>query len=309
MGRVQGIGRIPFVLSAMGLFTIVATRPLGAAEMAHPFTYDDKAPLDFRDAGQETVDGTTVHDVSYASPKGGRVPGYLVVPPGPGPFAGIVYVHWGQGDRTEFRSEAVLLARAGVESLTIDAPFNRPEAGRYDSVANPEKERDEYIQLVTDARRAVDVLVARPEVDKTRLGYVGHSLGATWGGPFAAVEKRVKAFVLIGGLPRLTDVLGDEPIAKMMQKVYTRERLEAYIKVLAPIDPVRFVGEAEAESILFQFAKHDRFISERAADEYVKAAGKPQQVRWYFTSHEFNDPESPVDRRAFLARKLGFKAP
>ena len=308
MGRVQAIGGVPFVF-AMTLLAGAGARPLTAAEMAHPFTYDDKAPLDFRDAGQEAVEGATVHDISYASPKGGRVPGYLVVPPGSGPFAGIVYVHWGQGDRTEFLSEALLLAKSGVESLTIDAPFNRPEAERYDSVANPEKERDEYIQLVTDARRAVDVLVARPEVDKTRLGYVGHSLGATWGGPFAAVEKRVKAFVLMGGLPRLTDVLGDEPIAKMMQKAYSRDKLEAYIKVLAPIDPVHFVGQAEPESILFQFARHDRFISERAADEYVKAAGKPQQVRWYFTSHEFNDLQSPVDRRAFLARRLGFRAP
>jgi dienelactone hydrolase len=255
------------------------------------------------------VDGATVHDVSYASPKGGRVPGYLVVPPGPGPFAGVVFVHWGQGDRTEFLSEAVGLAKAGVVSLMIDAPYHRPEAKSYKSVIEPEKERDEYVQLVVDARRAVDVLASRPHVDKSRLGYVGHSLGATWGGPFAAVEKRVKAFVLMGGLPRLTDVLGDEPFAKMMQKAFTREQLEAYIKVLAPVDPDCFVGGAEPESILFQFAKHDRFISEKAANDYVKAAGKPQQVRWYFTSHEFNDAQSPVDRREFLARRLGFKAP
>jgi dienelactone hydrolase len=301
------MGRVQIIRAATVLLAGVVARPLGAAETAHPFTYEEKAPLDFRDAGQEAVDSATVHDVSYASPKGGRVPGYLVVPPGAGPFAGIVFVHWGQGDRTEFLSEAVGLAKAGVVSLMIDAPYHRPEAKSYKSVVEAEKERDEYVQLVVDARRAVDVLVSRPDVDKSRLGYVGHSLGATWGGPFAAVEKRVKAFVLMGGLPRLTDLLGDEPFAKMMQKAFTREQLESYIKVLAPIDPDRFVGGAEPESILFQFAKHDRFISEKAANDYVKAAGKPQQVRWYFTSHEFNDPQSPVDRREFLARKLGLK--
>ena len=40
-------------------------------------------------------------------------------------------------------------------------------------------------------------LIARDDVDPERLGYVGHSLGATWGGALAGVEKRVKAFVLM----------------------------------------------------------------------------------------------------------------
>jgi hypothetical protein len=39
----------------------------------------------------------------------------------------------------------------------------------------------------------------------------------------------------------------------------------------------------------------------------VKAAGSSHEVKWYFTSHEFNDPESPRDRMAFLERKLRLK--
>ncbi|MGH9322393.1 MAG: hypothetical protein ACRD3V_21220 [Vicinamibacteria bacterium] len=70
------------------------------------FDYDEKAPLDFRVGSEETVEGVSVQDVSYASAKKGRVPDYLVRPPGRGPFAGIIYMHWGQGDRTEFLSEA-----------------------------------------------------------------------------------------------------------------------------------------------------------------------------------------------------------
>jgi hypothetical protein len=34
-----------------------------------PFSYDQQAPLDFREAGVETLSDATVHDVSYASPK------------------------------------------------------------------------------------------------------------------------------------------------------------------------------------------------------------------------------------------------
>ncbi len=75
----------------------------------------------------EKLSGISVHDISYASPKGGRVPAYLVVPDGKGPFAAIEFVHWGQGDRTEFLSEALLYAKSSAVSLLIDAPYNRPE--------------------------------------------------------------------------------------------------------------------------------------------------------------------------------------
>lgn len=38
------------------------------------FDYDQKAPLDVQEAGVEQRGDVTIHDISYASPKGGRVP-------------------------------------------------------------------------------------------------------------------------------------------------------------------------------------------------------------------------------------------
>jgi dienelactone hydrolase len=260
--------------------------------------------MDFRVSGEETVEGVKVQDVSYLSARKGRVPGYLVHPGGEGPFAGIVYMHWGQGDRTEFLSEAVILAKRGAVSVMIDAPNHRPDIPSYNFVAEPEAEREGYIQLVADLRRAYDLLAARKDVDPKRIGYVGHSLGATWGGALAGVDSRFAGYVLMGGLPRLTDVLGDDSYAKLMQQAFTREQLEKYVAVLSPINPEIFVGRAAPASILFQFARHDRYISDAMARDYVKAAGDSHEVKWYFTSHEFNDPDSPRDRKAFLAKKL-----
>ena len=284
------------------LFVILT---LGPGDPARFFEYDRGAPLDFRVSAEEIVDGATVQDVSYASARKGRVPGYLVRPAGEGPFAGIVYMHWGQGDRTEFLSEAVLLAKRGAVSLMIDAPYHRPDIESYNFVADPEAERKGYIQLVCDLRRGLDLLASRKDVDPKRVGYVGHSLGATWGGALAGIETRFAGYVLMGGLPRLTDVLGDDSYAKLMQQAFTREQLERYVEVLSPINPELLVGRAAPGSILFQFARHDRFISDGSARDYVKAAGDSHEVRWYFTSHEFNDPDSPGDRMAFLKKKLG----
>lgn len=277
------------------------------ASSAQLFSYDAKAPLDFRERSAEDVHSVKVLDISYASPKGGRVPAYLVVPPGKGPFAGLVFVHWGQGDRTEFLAEAVMLAEAGAESLLIDAPFNRPGAPVMDTFTHPEIERDGYIQLVVDARRGVDLLLSRSEVDAKRVGYVGHSLGATWGGPLAAADKRIKAVVLMGGLPTLTDFSGDAYIPTMTHKAYNSEQIANYARVISPINPEHFVAHSAPASLFFQFARHDRYITPKFAKEYFDAAGQPKQQKYYFCSHEFNDPEALMDRDQFLQKELGLK--
>ena len=63
--------------------------------LAREFEYDRQAPLDVREVGKEKrAGGVAVIDLTYASPKGGRVPAYVVVPAGRGPFAGVLFGHW-----------------------------------------------------------------------------------------------------------------------------------------------------------------------------------------------------------------------
>jgi dienelactone hydrolase len=277
------------------------------ANAAQVFSYQAKVPLEFQENRAEQVNGVKVLDVSYASPKGGHVTSYLVVPPGKGPFAGLVFVHWGQGDRTEFLAEAIMLAEAGAESLLIDAPYNRPGAPVMDTFTHPEIERDGYIQLVVDARRGVDLLLSRPEVDGKRIGYVGHSLGATWGGALAAADKRIKALVLMGGLPAITDFSGHDYISTVVHRAYTPEQIGDYVRVISPINPANFVGQSAPAALFFQFAQHDRYITPKFAHEYFDAAAQPKQQKLYFCSHEFNDPEALMDRDQFLQKQLELK--
>lgn len=150
------------------------------------FEYDASAPLDIQEAGVEQRGDVAVHDISYASPKGGRVPAYLVVPGGTGPFAAVIWGHWYMPkspvmNRKEFLDEAVLLAHAGVVSLLPDGPIARP--GHVED-ADPisEKNVNELIQQIVDMRRGADLLLARKDVDPSRLAYVGHSYDAEVGG-------------------------------------------------------------------------------------------------------------------------------
>jgi len=68
------------------------------ADYVRHFDYDQSASLELKTVGTETRGDVTVYDVTYASPKGGVVPAYLVVPKGKGKFAGVVWGHWYWGN-------------------------------------------------------------------------------------------------------------------------------------------------------------------------------------------------------------------
>src|SRR5438552_12988511 len=160
------------MLSRLVLTLCLITCMFATGQQASPvsnesiFSYDKNLPLGLREAEAEKVPDATVHNISYPSPKGGLVTAYLVVPDGKGPFGAIEFVHWGQGNRTEFLSEALLYARAGVISLLLDAPHARPDFHKSPSfIDDPQRERDVFVQLVIDCRRGFDLLLSRPDVD------------------------------------------------------------------------------------------------------------------------------------------------
>jgi len=263
----------------------------------HLFDYDAESPLDVQETGTERRGDVRVVDLSYASPLGGRVPAYLILPPGPSgavKHPAVLFLHPGQGSRATFVDEAVELARdRGFVSLTISAPFLRPEnkGQRAGNPWNPEVSRKEQIQNVVDVRRGFDLLAARPEVDPKRLAYVGHSLGATVGGTLAGVEKRPIAYVLMAGYSSFTSATtnGHDQGAIAFQELLTPEQRKAYVDALAPLDAVHYLGRSRPAKLLFQFARNDEFITPLDAATSLAATPDPKDVKWYDTDHSFNE--------------------
>jgi cephalosporin-C deacetylase-like acetyl esterase len=128
-------------------------------ELRRMFDYDQNASLDVREVGVINRNRVRIHDITYASPKGGRVTAYLVVPVDSGRHAGMVFGHWAYGTRTEFLPEAMLYARAGVVSLLVDDLGVRPAPWRRNAPGSePEAVRNNFIQSVVDLRRGIDLL-------------------------------------------------------------------------------------------------------------------------------------------------------
>ena len=282
-------------------------------ELRRMFEYKQSAPLDVREVGVINRPGVRIHDITYASPKSGRVTAYLVEPAGKGRFAGIVFGHWALGTRTEFLPEAILYAKAGVVSLLVDdigvrpAPWRRPSA---DGATQPQEVRDNFIQSVVDLRRGIDVLSANSNVDPNRIAYVGHSSGAHWGAILSAVDRRLKTVVLMAGVPDEATILmeSDEPEFVDTRRTTPKEQLDNYLKIISPLNATNYVAQAAPTSLLFQFARFEQYFNEAAMRRYAQAASEPKLVLWYDTGHGLNDIRPLIDRANWLQRHIAMRA-
>lgn len=280
-------------------------------ELQRLFAYDAAAPLDLQQRPFEKDGQAEVHDITFASPKGGRVPAFLVVPSTrpKEKSAGIVFGHWGLGNRTEFLAEAKRYAKAGVVSIVIDYPWTRPAPWRrpvFTPQTTSEQDRDIYIQAVIDLRRAFDLLLSRPDVDPHRLAYVGHSYGAQWGAILTAVDRRMRTTVLMAGAPSTASIYrdsNDPGIAELRQQIGSAA-LAAHLKIVGVLDAITYIKYSSPISVLFQFARYERNFDRQAMQRYYEAAGKPKEVKWYSTGHELNDVAAQKDRAQWIANQL-----
>lgn len=265
------------------------------------FDYDQSAPLDLQEAGTEEKQEITIHDISYASPKGGRVTGYLIVPKGPGPFAGVLVQHGSPGSRDSLKGYAEELVKTGAVALLIDAPFTRRD-GRF--MAFGQRDYDEQIQFMVDLRRGVDLLQSRPDVDPERIGYIGYSYGAALGGLLAGIDKRVKAFVFAVGDGGLVEHYSNPTPANDVSGEVSPEMFKRWQELMDPIEPMRFVAHAAPSALLYQNARNDSLVKVESAKRYQEAGSQPKDIIWYNSGHGLGS-EVFRDQINWLSKHIG----
>ncbi len=140
------------------------------------------------------------------------VPAYFVRPKGEeGPWPAVLYNHAHGGDYTIGKDELVdgrdglqrppyaeALAQNGYAALCVDAWAFGERQGRSESEIFKHMlwtGRVMWGMMVYDSLRALDYLASRPDVDPSRLGTMGISLGSTMAWWVAALEPRVRVCV------------------------------------------------------------------------------------------------------------------
>jgi dienelactone hydrolase len=170
-------------------------------------------------------------EVIFQSSDGWQLSGTLRVPANTGPTGapGIVFVHSNLSDRYVFDGLEKSLAAAGFATLNFDfrGRGKSRNKGSYFEVSQEERDKG-YL----DVTAALDHLSTLKSVDKNRLIVVATSVGVRYGIKAAITDDRVKAFVMLGGLPKHEEVQqskfpilfisssGIPPIAKAFREFY-----------------------------------------------------------------------------------------
>lgn len=283
----------------------IEPRPADAIA-AGTFAYDPAAPLELLDSLEFVRNGVERHAISFASPRGGRVTGLLHVPRGGGRKAGIVNMHGAPGSARRLAPSSGTLARRGAVVVSIDAPFTR----RGGVMATfTEADRAEHVQLVIDLQRAVDLLLARPDVDPARIAYMGTSYGGAVGTMYAAVDSRPAAYVLVvadgGMVSHFTGADGSfqGPLRRMAPAVR-----DHWLAAMRPVEGIGYVHRVKPGSILFQNGRKDLLVPADKAALLHRAAGPSHTVLWYESGHNLS-AQARIDRWQFLAERIGIAMP
>ena len=128
----------------------------------------------------------------YFENEGQRIAGTLHVPEGKGKVPGVILCHGFTGNKGEthflFVKTSRELARRGIASLRFDFRGSGESEGEFNEVS-PSGE-------ISDARRALAVLAEQPQIDRSRLGVIGLSLGGLVAACTAGREPSIRSTVL-----------------------------------------------------------------------------------------------------------------
>jgi cephalosporin-C deacetylase-like acetyl esterase len=282
---------------------VVLAQTSSPNDSAH-FTYDTGVSLNVKQVTVKVRDGVTIQDITYTGSNGDTVPAYLVIPKGTGKFAGVIWGHWlmpgaANSNREEFLEEAIALAPTGVISLLIDAPQSR---SNFKPTPNPAL----VAQQVVDLRRGLDLLLSRPDVDATRIAYVGHSWDAGTGAILDATDKRFAAFVFMSGPQSMMEYVlsSDSPRMVPMRKTTDMAKVEQTLKANAWADPGSYANKLGPAPALFQYGLHDEdWVPLADAKNYVAMSSGPKTTEFYDADHALN-AKARMDRDSFLRKTL-----
>lgn len=160
------------------------------------------------------------------------------------------------------------LARLGVASVLIALPYHlgrTPDGFRSGELAiqpDPAALVESMTQAVLDVRRAVDWIGTRPEMDSSRIGLAGTSLGSIVSTLVFAVEPRIgaSAFVL-GGVDLAHILWHSSRVVKQRDRLrrlgFTESKLR---EAITEVEPMRYLDARDVRPTFLVTAKFDTVV-------------------------------------------------
>jgi len=242
------------------------------------------------------VSGVEIHELRFPSPVKSPCPENNTVyaeyyrPIGKGPFPCVIVLDITGGDQSLSRLIAGHLAQHKIGGLFVQMAYYGPRRppGSPLRLLSPDVGHtlEAVRQTVLDLRWAAAWMGSRPEIDKTRLGIMGTSLGSFVAALAGEMEpKLIRVGVMLGG-GGFVDAFYDDPRVAAYRRIW--ERLggskEKVAAVIAPVDPITCAARLKEHRLLIIAAKKDEIVPPRMAEALWNASGR-QKIVWLNSGH------------------------
>jgi dienelactone hydrolase len=160
-----------------------------------------------------------------------------------------------------------------------------------DAIASAQEVEDYLRQAVLDSRQVLDYLVEREEVDSSKLGCFGVSLGGIKASLVAGVDERLKCSVIVLAGGSMADIaLGSklgglrDYIKGLTEMGVSSDVIRAELSDKVATDPLALAGYMDAKDVLMYIAAFDNAVPRKCGDKLWRAIGKPEVV-YLFSGH------------------------
>jgi carboxymethylenebutenolidase len=224
-----------------------------------------------------------IETVSVPRPRSSGRPmqAFVAIPPGTGPFPGLVVIHELYGLNENIREIAGRFANEGYAALAVDLLSSANRAicmARifYGLLIRPLKNG-----VVGDLQAALDYLGALPEVDRTRLGAIGFCMGGSFALQLACTVDGLRAAsVFYGQNPRPL-----EAVSRACPIVGSYPERDFTANAARKLEPLLERYHVPYDIKIYPDARHSFFNDEGPAYHAEAAADAWQRTLAFFNTH------------------------
>jgi hypothetical protein len=208
--------------------------------------------------------GLRFETVSFQSPDGTELSGWFLPAVGP-PRGTIVHCHGNAQNMTAHWLFVKFLPREGYNLFVFDYRGYGRSAGK------PTRSG-----TVEDARAAIEYVLGREDVDASRVGILGQSIGGAVAVVVAAEDARIRGAVIDSSFSSYRDeaahALRQNPLTWLLAWPLSR------CLIRSGLDPVDHVADISPRPVLFIHGTADRVVPADMSRELMERAGEPKEL-------------------------------
>jgi len=235
------------------------------------------ADISFREAG----DGWERFDVALRDDRGIEIDAILQIPDNIQAATTLLVL---AGVRTNRRSIESLEAVGPLVLLFIDYPYEgkRSKLGAGEFLAAIPRMRRAILDTPAAVTLAVDFLMTRTEVDRSRILLVGGSFGALIGPAATAFEPRLAGAAFLFGAGDLRTLMA----ANIPAPGWAAWMGASVVSLMtSPVEPTKYIGRIAPRPVFILSGRSDERLPESCTRALHDAAREPKRVRWIEAEH------------------------